>query len=217
MDLLKLNRDFYLKTQEYFNRSRQAPWDGWQKLLPLLSPPAGGLKCLDLGCGNGRFGIWLSKHRKIDYTGLDNNQYLLDQIPFGQLIKQDITKLWPIKDKFDLIVLMAVIHHIPTRAVRLKILLRAKKLLLPNGLLVFTCWHFNKLKRFQNQVIKKLPGNDYILDWKRGVAAKRYVHLFDDDEIVWLVKNLKLKLMADFVSDGNQGQSNRYLILKKIS
>lgn len=213
MDLLRLNRDFYLKTQLYFNISRQSPWPGWQKLLPYLRGRTS--KVLDLGCGNGRFGIWLSKYRKIDYTGLDNNQYLLDQVPFGHKINQDITKPWPIKNQFGLIVLIAVIHHIPTRAARLKILLRAKKLLLPNGLLVFTVWHFNKLKRFQNQTIKKLPGNDYILDWRRGMTAKRYIHLFDDAEISWLIKKLKMKLLADYVADGRQGQSNRYLILAK--
>ena len=213
MDLLKLNENFYLKTQAYFNRSRQSPWPGWQKLLPYLQGPS--LQVLDLGCGNGRFGIWLSQHRKIAYTGLDNNQFLLDQIPFGRLIKQDITKLWPIKNKFGLIVLMAVLHHIPTKAARLKILERAKKLLAKNGLLVFTVWHFNKLKRFQNQVIKKLPDNDYILDWKKGVTAQRYIHLFDDKEINWLIKSLKLKLLANYVADGHLGQSNRYLVLKK--
>jgi len=36
MDLLKLNRDFYLTTQVHFNTSRQAPWDGWKKLLSYL-------------------------------------------------------------------------------------------------------------------------------------------------------------------------------------
>jgi tRNA (uracil-5-)-methyltransferase TRM9 len=218
MDLLKLNEQFYLKTQAYFNRSRQSPWPGWQKLLPYLLQVRN-LKCLDLGCGNGRFGVWLKQHRQIDYTGLDNNQYLLDaaakKLPGAYLIHADLTKSWPIKNKFDLIVLMAVLHHIPTKPARLKILLRAKKLLAKNGLLVFTVWHFNKLKRFQNQVIKKFPGNDYILNWKKGVIAQRYIHLFTDAEINWLIKNLKLKLLADFVADGRLGQSNRYIVLKQ--
>jgi tRNA (uracil-5-)-methyltransferase TRM9 len=216
MDLLKLTRDFYLTAQEYFNRSRQAPWDGWQKLLPLLQGET--LKVLDLGCGNGRFGIWLSKHRQIDYTGLDNNQYLLDaakaKLPGAKLIRADLTKSWSISGQFDLIVLMAVLHHIPTKTARLKILERAKKRLKKDGLLIFTVWHFNKLKRFQNQVVKKLPDNDYILNWKRGVTAYRYIHLFNDAEIAWLVKNLKMRLIDDYVSDGRQSQGNRYIVLK---
>jgi tRNA (uracil-5-)-methyltransferase TRM9 len=208
MDLLKINREFYLKTQKYFNISRQSPWDGWEKLLPLLQGRA--LKCLDLGCGNGRFGKWLSQYKKIDYTGLDNNQYLLDQIPFGHKIKQDITQPWRLKDKFNLIVLMAVLHHIPTKTARLKILQQAKKLLLPGGLLVFTAWNFD-----QKKIVKKLGPDDFLLYWKKGVEALRYVHQFSDTEIKHLIKNLKLKLIDDFISDDRQGQSNRYLILKK--
>ncbi len=218
MDLLKLNQKFYLKTQEYFNRSRQSPWSGWQKLLPHLQGRT--LKVLDLGCGNGRFGQWLSAKRRIDYVGLDNNQYLLDQarksLPQAQLLRSDITKPWRLKDKFDLIVLMAVLHHIPTRAARLKILLRAKKLLTKNSILVFTVWHFNQLKRFKRHVIKKLPNNDYILSWNQGVTTQRYVHLFTDAEIATLIKNLKLKLLADYVADGRLGQSNRYLVLTTL-
>jgi SAM-dependent methyltransferase len=217
MDLLKLNRQFYLKIQEYFNTSRQAPWDGWTRLLDYL--PNQSLKVFDLGCGNARFGIWLSQHRQIDYTGLDNNQYLLDaaakQLPQAQFSRRDLTKAWGIKDKYDFISLMAVLHHIPTKQARLKVLAKAKELLKPNGLLVFTVWHFNKLKRFQSQVVKKLPDNDYILNWKKGVTAERYIHLFNDAEIKWLVKNLKMSLVADFVSDGHQGQGNRYVVLRK--
>ena len=115
MDLLKLNRQFYLKTQEYFNRSRQSPWPGWQKLLPLLQVEY--LKCLDLGCGNGRFGIWLAKQRRIDYLGLDQNQYLLDHarksLPQARLFRHDITKPWRLKDKFDLVAILGVMHRLP--------------------------------------------------------------------------------------------------------
>lgn len=216
MDLNKLNKEFYLTTQEYFNTSRQFYWDGWKKLLSYLQGE--NLNVLDLGCGNGRFGKFLAEHKTINYTGIDNNQYLLDRaaenFPGSHLFCYDLTKPWQVKGKFDLIALMAVLHHIPTKTARLKILLRAKKLLKSGGILVFTCWHFNKLKRFNQQVIKKLINNDYILSWRRGTEAKRYVHLFDDAEIDWLIKNLKMKLIDDFVSDGKQGQGNRYLVLQ---
>ena len=78
-DRLKaLNHKFYQKTQVYFNRSRQHFWVGWEKLLPYLQGST--LKVLDLGCGNGRFGKWLMERGKtIDYTGIDENQFLLKQ------------------------------------------------------------------------------------------------------------------------------------------
>ncbi|KKS79900.1 MAG: hypothetical protein UV54_C0026G0008 [Candidatus Beckwithbacteria bacterium GW2011_GWA2_43_10] len=215
MDLLKLNKKFYLKTQKYFNTSRQSPWPGWKKLLPHLQ--VRNLQVLDLGCGNGRFGKFLAEHRQIDYTGIDNNQYLLDRcgevLPHATLINQDLLKPWPIKEKpacrqgrFDLIVLFAVLHHIPTAADRLKILQRAKKLLKSNGLLIFTTWQFDRSK-----IVKKIARNDYLLYWKKGITALRYCHRFTKKEVQGLIKALKLKLLADFIAD----TSNRYLILQK--
>lgn len=210
MNLNKLNEKFYLQTQEYFNRSRQLYWNGWKKLLPFLPRQGRTLTVLDLGCGNGRFGKFLSEHRQIEYTGIDNNQYLLDRaataLPNARLLHHDITKPWPIKGKFNLIVLMAVLHHIPTKTARLKILQRAKKLLKPNGLLVFTTWQFDRKK-----IVKKIAKDDYLLYWKRGISALRYCHRFTNKEVQGLIKALKLKLIADFIADKN----NRYLILSR--
>ena len=208
MDLLKLNKNFYLKTQEYFNTSRQFYWEGWKKLLPYLQGQT--LKVLDLGCGNGRFGKFLSASRRIIYTGIDNNQYLLgrcrEALPHATLINQDLLKPWPLKEKFDLVVLFAVLHHIPTAANRLKVLKQAKKFLKPRGLLVFTTWQFDQAK-----IVKKIARNDYLLSWKKGITALRYCHRFTKKEIQDLIKALKLKLLAGFVAD----QNNRYLILLK--
>lgn len=207
MDLLKINENFYLKTQKYFNRSRQSPWPGWQKLLPYLQGDS--LKVLDLGCGNGRFGIWLAGQRRIDYTGLDNNQYLLDQAPFGRLIKQDITKPWHLKNKFDLVAILGVMHHLP-QPHRLLLLKRAVSRLNPGGILFLSFWEFNRSQ--ESKIVKDLGQGDFILDWHMGVTAQRYCHLYSDQEIKMLLQPLKLKLLADFRADA----PNRYLILKKL-
>ena len=105
MDFDKLNRDFYLKTQENFNRSRQRPWLGWKKLLPHLTPRLQGLslKVLDLGCGNGRFGVWLSSRRPITYTGLDENSFLLDRAR-ESLPLNFFNPLWCDRSKYEVMV-----------------------------------------------------------------------------------------------------------------
>lgn len=212
MDLLKLNRNFYLKTQEYFNRSRQSPWTGWQKLLPFLLQGRA-LKCLDLGCGNGRFGIWLSKHRKIKYTGLDNNQYLLDAaakaLPRARLFKRDLTKPWRLKEKFDLVAILGVMHHLP-QPYRLPLLKHAAARLNPGGILFLSFWEFNRSR--ESKIIKDLGNNDYVLDWHLGVSASRYCHLYPPKEIAELLTPLKLKTLANFTADS----SNRYLILQAV-
>ncbi len=213
MDLNKLNEKFYLKTQEYFNTSRQFYWEGWEKLLPYLQDLQGEtLKVLDLGCGNGRFGKWLAEHKTIDYTGIDNNQYLLDRaresLPQAKLINQDILKPWTIKDKFDLVAILSVMHHLP-KINRAPLLKCAAARLAPNGILFLSFWEFNRSQ--ESKIVKDLGGNDYILDWHLGVHAKRYCHLYTQKEINELIKPLKLKLLANFSAD----TSNRYLILLK--
>ncbi len=227
-----INKEFYLKTQEYFNRTRRFYWQGWEKLLPYLQGRS--LRILDVGCGNGRFGKFLEENIKsVDYVGIDNNQYLLNEakktVKQGKLINQDILEKWPIKDKFDLIVFFGVLHHIPGKDRRLKLLEKTKSYLKPGGLLVFSNWHFKKFKRFNSYVIswkefkernklkldlKQIEKNDYILDWKKGVTAYRYVHLVDDQEIKWLVSKLEMELVETFTADGKQGQGNKYVILR---
>lgn len=232
MDLNKLNEKFYLKTQEYFNTSRQSPWPGWKRLLPYLQ--VRNLQVLDLGCGNGRFGIWLSRYKPIQYTGLDNNQYLLDRcreaLPKAKLINQDLLKPWPLKEKFDLIVLFGVLHHIPGFNNRLKILRWAKKLLLKNGCLIFSLWQLDKTRRLTRKIVpwpeflknskikinlQQLEPNDLIIDWKSGPTAYRFCHIVDEKELKRLLGKLKMIQGQNFFSDGEKGRGNRYLILRK--
>src|SRR5215216_2276581 len=76
-----INRHFYEVTAESFDQTRQSPWPGWEALLPYLAPQQAPLSVLDVGCGNGRFGVFLTKHLGIDvhYHGVDNNAALLER------------------------------------------------------------------------------------------------------------------------------------------
>jgi len=186
------------------------------------------LKVLDLGCGNGRFGEFLVKNdKKIEYTGVDNSQYLLDEakqkLPQAKLINQDILKSINIQKKFDLICLFGVLHHVPGKEIRLKLLKGISKLLTDGGLLVFTNWNFSQFKRFNSYVIpfekaglKKsdMEEGDYILDWKKGVTAFRYCNLMPGSELEQIKKDLGLKLVDEYLADAKSGQGNKYVILK---
>lgn len=219
----RLNKEFYLKTQEYFNTSRQFYWVGWEKLLPYLKGQK--LKVLDVGCGNGRFGKFLKeKDKKIDYMGIDDNQFLLDvakkELPEAKIIKQDVLKKWLLKEKQDLVVIMGVMHHLALDDDREKIMRWAYESVKPDGIVFVSFWVFNlssnfeKLKSDWNEVgidEKKLDKNDYLLSWNRGVKAHRYCHLYDTKEIKKLVKTAKLEIIDDYIED----KSNRYLILKR--
>src|SRR5687767_4501043 len=72
-----INWAFYETTAAEFDATRGQSWPGWDRLLSHLKTP---LSVLDVGCGNGRFGLFLREHLSgpLSYTGLDNNPALLE-------------------------------------------------------------------------------------------------------------------------------------------
>ncbi|NWF71084.1 MAG: class I SAM-dependent methyltransferase [Chloroflexi bacterium] len=78
-----LNRTFYAITADEFHETRAQAWPGWQQLLGFL--PAGGLRLLDVGCGNGRLGVFLGAQRgwPLVYHGMDNSGALLERARAG--------------------------------------------------------------------------------------------------------------------------------------
>ncbi len=73
-----LNRAFYAATADDFAETRAPPRPGWGRLRPLL--PAAPLRALDVGCGNGRFGVFLAAHLPaVEYHGIDNSPALLER------------------------------------------------------------------------------------------------------------------------------------------
>ncbi len=56
-----LNRNFYHIAGEDFDQTRGKPWPGWIRLLPYLRHGTDALSVLDVGCGNGRFGVFLAE------------------------------------------------------------------------------------------------------------------------------------------------------------
>jgi SAM-dependent methyltransferase len=232
--LNKLNRKFYLKTQEYFNKSRQYYWGGWgRKWIKVVKShfQRKSLRVLDVGCGNGRFGEFLTKNLpeiKIEYAGIDNNKYLLLQakkkVPGVKLLKRNILKNWKIgSKKYDLVVLIGILHHVPGEENRLKLLEKAKKYLKPEGLLTLTVWQFKKIDRLKKKIVdwgkigfdkSRLERNDYLLSWDTGVKAYRYCHYTDHQELKRILKKLEMQLISSFEDDAKEGTGNKYVILK---
>ena len=61
--LVKLNNAFYTQVHDSFSQTRQAPWNGWKRLveeIPSSFWNRSSLNVLDLACGNGRFEQFLT-------------------------------------------------------------------------------------------------------------------------------------------------------------
>ena len=87
--LNQINQDFYQKVVLSFSNTRQAPWQGWEKLIKYLlinnifNPSSTDRQptIIDLACGNGRFYHFLKENfpdTNFTYLGIDSNQKLLD-------------------------------------------------------------------------------------------------------------------------------------------
>ena len=149
--LLDLNRTFYDRFAAPFNRSRFDPMHGFTAALPYLLKEPQKLNILDVGCGNGRFALFMSQQNRLNsYIGIDNSEGLLEQAAenFSDLpesisfqpvdIRQDgFLDRFP---TFDLITHHAVMHHIPQKKRRAAILQEMANHLNPTGMLMMSTW-----------------------------------------------------------------------------
>jgi tRNA (uracil-5-)-methyltransferase TRM9 len=219
-----INREFYATVADEFDASRGHAWKGWERLLPLLQPP---LSVLDVGCGNGRFGVFLMERlgQRIRYHGIDSNPALLEHarqsltLVDTQLEESDIVEQPPDTGSYDLVTLFGVLHHIPGAHQRQALLKTLAERVALGSLLVFTCWRFYEYPRFRERIAPmppdlKVEQGDYLLDWRRGANALRYCHYVDDAELAQLISATNLSLLTQYRADGQTDDLNLYIILK---
>lgn len=229
-----INRRFYEITAREFDRTRGAAWPGWTRLLSHLHTPTDEpLTVLDVGCGNGRFGLFLAESvsRPVQYHGVDNNAGLLDfarnaladaPTVTARLDLQDVVEMPPDSGQYDLMVAFGLLHHIPGADFRRAFVRSLADRVAPSGLLVLAYWRFYEFDRFRDRIApwpddlkQKIEPGDYLLDWRRGEHALRYCHYVDDAERDVLVEASALNLVDTYRADGFTGTVNAYTILRR--
>ena len=227
--LNQINRDFYAITAQQFDATRGRAWVGWERLLSEMKTPIQSV--LDVGCGNGRFGVFLAENQTeaLTYHGVDNNLQLLDfaQITLSKfpqvtttLSQQDVTIDDLPEGQYDLVVLFGVIHHVPGYEQRQLFMKALADRVRENGYLAFAAWRFYEQARFRDRIVNwdgniSVEKHDYLLDWRRGERALRYCHYVDDDEHQALIEATGLNLVADYRADGSTHDLNRYSLLQR--
>ena len=200
--LKSINHRFYSRYSDSFAATRSHPWPGWRRAMaPFLSqgpgePEAGPARSiLDVGCGNGRFGAFLSsvsrepyrylgvdyssamiktaKQRLMDFAALEARFEVsdVDHEGLGRAIKDE---------QFDLIVLFGILHHIAGSAQRRHLLRDLAAVLKPGGTMALSFWQFGGLQRFRRRLVEwqdhnracevtvdesDLERGDYLLLW----------------------------------------------------
>jgi SAM-dependent methyltransferase len=227
--LNQINRDFYRATAAEFDATRQVAWRGWERLLAVIDRPVE--SALDLGCGNGRFALFLAARqaRPFRYIGVDSSAALLAQARRQlleapnvdtTLLECDIVLAGLPSHTAQLVALFGLIHHVPGFACRRELLASAADCVMLGGYLAFAAWRFYEQERFRRRVVAwggdiEVEKHDYLLDWRRGPRALRYCHYVDDEEHAALISASGMRVIADYRADGAEGDLNRYTVLQK--
>ena len=229
INILDEVRKDYNRIAGEFSKSRSYFWPDAKFLLDYIKE---GDLTLDLGCGNGRAfrGI---KEKGADYIGVDFSEELIkeakDMHHEADFRVADALKL-PFSDNyFDKIYSFAVLHHIPSKALRQKFFEETKRVLKPGGFLILTVWDLwsnpkSRKMLFWNRFkimkfFSRLGWNDIFYQWKDAegkILAKRYVHMFKIKELKKLAKKSGLEIVKFGKTKTEESENNNiYLVLKK--
>lgn len=224
--ILLLNRSFYSEFAETFADSRLHPQPGFRRLLDLLRPSTDCV--LDVGCGNGRFGAFLKEQGyTFRYTGVDFSRELLtlaERNVGGRFFQRDVSHSGYLQSvgRFDLVVCLSTLQHIPGRRNRINMLLEMKEHLAARGRIFLANWQFLDSER-QRRKIRRWPevdlseeeveDNDYLVSWQREGSGLRYVCYIDAEETAALAAACELRIIDQFRSDGREGNLNLYTVM----
>ena len=229
--LKKTIKDYNLIADEFSRTREYVPEDRKNLILRHTGP---GNRVLDLGCGNGRFSEIFRED--IDYVGVDNSEKMIEiakKEHSGKKFQIAGALNLPFPDNyFDVIFSFAVIHHIPSKELRLRFLSEAKRILKPGGILILTAWYLNPFKMaligewdraaefMKYQIFKiiglsKLDFGDFFVSWKNIIP--RYIHCFSINGLKKLAKKSGFEIKEAGILRGRKTkESNIYLVAQNI-
>lgn len=248
--LLALNRDFYAKAGADFDATRHGVPAGMTQCLAVARAAAAlvvqPLHVLDAGCGNGRLLQALARafapEQAIVYWGVEHDPGLLARAQaacatfprgaahalLGDVLAPDLGLAnmcaLGMPARFEIIACFAVLHHIPSAALRAQALRNLAWYLAPGGNLLLSTWQFEHSDRLRSRIApwesigiqpSEVEPGDALLPWDQGVHALRYAHNITLEELHTLAAAAGLEIQATFFADGHEGNLNLYAALAR--
>jgi 2-polyprenyl-3-methyl-5-hydroxy-6-metoxy-1,4-benzoquinol methylase len=200
--LLKVVKDNYQEIAGDFDETRKKPI--WPELLKRVSNVKDGDSILDVGCGNGRL-LEALKDKKINYLGIDNSENLIalaqKNYPDNEFVVGNILDLEELKEKYNLVISVAVLHHLPSFKLRQHALLQMLNATKDGGSVIFSVWRLWNNKKYRplllQNIWRKITGrydleiSDLLFSWKNKdgqSVSQRYYHAFTKRELKKLIK-----------------------------
>jgi tRNA (uracil-5-)-methyltransferase TRM9 len=224
--LVELNHAFYDRFAFEFSETRTNPQPGFQRLITLISEYQSP-QVLDVGCGNGRFGLFLAASGiQAHYVGVDFSEGLAATThPFpGILTARDLSVAGCLEGLalFDIIVCLSTLQHIPSHENRLRLMVEMREQLKEDGRLVIANWQFMSSERQKQKIVPweviglsadQVEPNDYLLTWQRGGTGLRYVANLNLEYIQEIASKAGFSVVETYYSDGREGNLNLYTIM----
>jgi 2-polyprenyl-3-methyl-5-hydroxy-6-metoxy-1,4-benzoquinol methylase len=230
--LIALNREFYARFAREFSATRSSERLNLDPLKPFLSD---GARMLDIGCGNGRLVARLEREGyHLRYLGVDVTPELIEMANVRKLHLARVSADFRVGDitargwtnalapnaPFDVVIALAVLHHVPGFELRAAVIRDVRAVLHPGGVFVMSNWRFMHNARLRRKIVPwqivgmdtdALEEGDALLDWQRGGTGYRYCHQLTEAEVEALAASSGLQVVAQFHADADL---NLYSILK---
>jgi tRNA (uracil-5-)-methyltransferase TRM9 len=233
-----LNQRFYASIADEWSESRKHPWPGFARVLA-SAPSAGPLRVLDVGAGDGRFAHYLyEREAEAHYLGCDASAALLARArartlgPHARFLQLDFFRQSLTAalsgQRFELICLLGVLHHVPGQEQRVRLLRELASHLTASGVLALTFWRFDEDERFASRAlsfrdynehnpepisVSQLEPGDTLLRWGSAGAPPRYCHFPPPAAREQLIAASTLRISERFHADGRTDRLNEYVLL----
>lgn len=191
--------DAYNTIAAHFSETRKGQWKAIADLVQEYVKP--GMKVLDLGCGSGRVSELIDAAGG-QYVGMDVSSGLIEQArqqyPEHEFHVGTMLETGFHDAEFDVLLLVASFHHVPSDELRLQTLQEMARILKPGGIAAMTNWNLHQRRYralWRQSFIGRLTGSgmehgDLLVPWKNPdgeIQADRYYHAFSDRELRKLI------------------------------
>lgn len=211
-ELIACNNEFYRRHAASFSATRQAPWQGWARVVEAartLTEPSGTLRVLDVACGNLRFERFLAEQTpatKLSCLAVDSTPELADDASAIRGVRTHtvdvLEALFDGRDPldgagtFNLTVCFGFLHHVPDENLRRALLDTLVRHTCVGGIVALSLWRFmddprlarkaeatEEAMREQGFPVDALDADDHLLGWQDSILPVRYCHHFSEAEV----------------------------------
>lgn len=188
-DVINQNKRVYNLIAKHFSSTRNQVWDSFRPFAAYIKKSDA---VLDLGCGNGRV-YQILADLSVRYVGVDQSEELIalarEHNPNLDFRVMEMSQLDFPDAEFDVVFLLAVLHHSPTREHRLATLREIARVLKPGGYVIMTNWnlHSDWAKTQLETGNWKLGGSgEYVVPWKNDkgeILGERVYFAYSPEEL----------------------------------